>query len=76
MAEPEYATTYTQNAKLAVPRAIPMTPDALKALAEASANYSAAAARFIEARHDLDDAKMNWSECRDRVAKATEQEGV
>lgn len=52
------------------------SPEVLKALAEASQAYSAAAGAFIQARDNLSDARARWQELRDNFAKVSEQEGV
>ncbi len=70
-------TTWVANdPNLKAPRPIRQSPDALKALASASANYSAAAAKFLDARDDLNDARAEWERCRDQLAKLAEQEGI
>jgi hypothetical protein len=57
-------------------RAQAQSPMALEDLAKASAAYAQCASTFIEARDALTDARNRWQECRDAVAKTTEQENV
>ena len=66
--------SYPQEAKAIRPE--PMSPGALGDLGRAATDYAAAAAAFIEARYNLDDARERYSRCADIVAKSREQENV